>query len=177
MNQHPSQTTAQIDIRVDKCLVHPQVRALLREPIAGMHTHLLPECVHSLDANGLRQPDIAFLTAWQIDSDDEGAGEDGDLEGELMACGALRELDPRHGEIQSMRTRARCRRQGAGAAILTELLAIARRRGYARVSLASGSGPAFEPALAMYRQFGFVGCGPFAQHRGHPLIRLMTLVL
>jgi putative acetyltransferase len=32
-----------------------------------------------------------------------------------------------------------------------------------RLSLETGSGPAFEPALALYRQYGFVGGGPFAE--------------
>ena len=31
----------------------------------------------------------------------------------------------------------------------------ARKRGYARLSLETGSGPAFEPAAALYRSFGF----------------------
>jgi putative acetyltransferase len=72
---------------------------------------------------------------------------------------------------------ARHLRQGAARALLTELLALARHRGYARVSLETGSAPAFEPALAMYRQFGFVDCGPFADYRADPFSRFMTLAL
>jgi putative acetyltransferase len=76
-----------------------------------------------------------------------------------------------------MRTTARHLRQGAARALLTELLALARQRGYARVSLETGSAPAFEPALAMYRQFGFVDCGPFADYRADAFSRFMTLAL
>ncbi|WP_439113798.1 hypothetical protein [Hydrogenophaga sp.] len=45
--------------------------------------------------------------------------------------------------------------------ILTELLNLARQRGYARVSLETGSTPRFDAAVAMYRRFGFVDCWPF----------------
>lgn len=51
-------------------------------------------------------------------------------------------------------------RQGAAQAILTELLHLARQRRYARVSLETGSTPAFEPAIAMYRRSGFVDQRP-----------------
>lgn len=74
-----------------------------------------------------------------------------------------------------MRTSARHLRQGAALAILTELLAIARQRGYARVSLETGSTQAFEPAMAMYRRFGFVECGPFADYREDPFSRFMKV--
>lgn len=89
-------------------------------------------------------------------------------EGQLVAIGALKELTPTtasaggHGEIKSMRTSVRHLRQGAAQAILMELLQFARQRGYERVSLETGSTPPFEPAVAMYRRFGFVACGPFA---------------
>nr|WP_290970952.1 GNAT family N-acetyltransferase [Hydrogenophaga sp.] len=97
----------------------------------------------------------------------------------MLAMGALKELAPTtataggHGELKSMRTRARHLRQGAAQAILTKLLAIARQRGYARVSLETGSTPAFEPAMAMYRRFGFVECGPFADYREDPFSRYL----
>ena len=45
--------------------------------------------------------------------------------------------------------------------ILDHIIAEARRRGYARLSLETGSRPPFEPALALYRKYGFVDGGPF----------------
>ncbi|CAG0910194.1 unnamed protein product [Darwinula stevensoni] len=100
--------------------------------------------------------------------------------GELVAMGALKELTPStahergHGELKSMRTSMRHLRQGAAQAVLTELLHLARQRGYARVSLETGSTPAFEPAIALYRRFGFVPCGPFAHYTEGPFSRFMT---
>lgn len=163
-------------IRIDRELTHPQVLDLLREHLAGMHAESPPESVHALDLSGLRRPEITFLTAWRLPHDAQPGHE-----GELVAMGALKELVPTtanaggHGELKSMRTSARHLRQGASQAILTELLNLARERGYAHVSLETGSTPGFEPAIAMYRRFGFVDCGPFADYREDPFSRFMLL--
>jgi len=119
-----------------------RVLELLREHLAGMHASSPPGSVYALDLSGLQQPSIAFFTVW-----------DGD---ELLGCGALKHLDDDAGEIKSMRTSARHLRRGAAACLLEHVLAIARARGYARVCLETGRGPAFEPALALYRKYGFV---------------------
>lgn len=165
-------------IRVDRALTHPQVLALLEEHLAGMRAASPPECVFALDLGGLRRPEITFLTAWRLPTDastqDEGA---------LVAVGALKELTPTtateggHGELKSMRTSARHLRQGAAQAILTELLNLARGRGYVRVSLETGSTPPFDAAIAMYRRFGFVDCRPFADYREDPFSRFMAMSL
>jgi GrpB-like predicted nucleotidyltransferase (UPF0157 family) len=45
--------------------------------------------------------------------------------------------------------------------ILDHIIAEARQRCYSRLSLETGSGPAFEPALKLYRKYGFVDGEPF----------------
>lgn len=168
------------DIRIDRELTHPQVIALLEEHLAGMRAASPPECVFALDLNGLRRPEITFLTAWRLPADAITGTPAGD-EGELVAMGALKELTPTtateggHGELKSMRTSARHLRQGAAQAILTELLNLARQRGYARVSLETGSTPPFDAAIAMYRRFGFVECGPFADYREDPFSQFFKI--
>jgi putative acetyltransferase len=119
----------------------PQVLRLLRLHLAGMHEASPPGTVYALDLSGLNSPDIAFFAAW-----------DGDA---LVGMGALKELGAAHGEIKSMRTHPEHLRRGVAARILEHLLALARERGYRRVSLETGTGPAFEPALALYRRYGF----------------------
>lgn len=59
--------------------------------------------------------------------------------------------------------------------ILTELLDLARQRGYARVSPETGSTAPFDAAMAIYRRFGLVECGPFADYREDPFSRFMSL--
>ena len=178
----PNGSASPFHIRVDRALTHPQVLALLEEHLAGMRAASPPECVFALDLNGLRRPEITFLTAWRLPPD-AAPGTEPEAVGELVAMGALKELTPTtaiaggHGELKSMRTSARHLRQGAAQAILTELLSLARQRGYARVSLETGSTPAFEPAIGMYRRFGFVESGPFADYREDPFSRFMTTAL
>lgn len=139
------------------------IRALLAEHLRRMHEISPPESVHALDLDGLRAPDVAFWSVWS--------------DGELLGCGALKELDAAHGEVKSMRTAAAHLRKGVAAAMLRHLLAEARRRGYARVSLETGSQPAFEPARRLYAGFGFVPCGPFASYVEDPNSIFMTLEL
>jgi putative acetyltransferase len=113
--------------------------------------------------DALRQPGITFWTLW-----------DGDA---LLACGALKELDPVHGEVKSMRTAAAHLHKGAARAMLDHLVAEARRRGYRRLSLETGTADAFVPAHRLYAAAGFVPCGPFAGYVDDPYSCFMTLAL
>ena len=131
-------------------LTDPRVVALLREHLEGMRASSPPGSVYALDLSALQAPEIAFFTAWQ-----------GEV---LLGCGALKHLGDATGELKSMRTAAAHLRRGVGAQILDHLLAVARARGYRRVSLETGSGPAFEPALALYRRHGFVNGEPFGDY-------------
>lgn len=144
-------------------LSRPEVHDLLREHLSNMHELSPRESVHALDLSGLQSPDVTFWTVW------EGPA--------LLGCGALRELDPAHGEVKSMRTPASLRRRGAGRAVLERIVEEARARGYARLSLETGSQPAFEPAQRLYESFGFSRCGPFGPYRPDPNSVFMTLAL
>lgn len=144
-------------------LSDPDVIALLGEHLQGMWDHSPPESIHALDVEGLKAPDITF---WTMRDDNE-----------VLGCIALKQLDARHGEIKSMRTASAHLRKGAGAALLKHVIEQARRRSYTRLSLETGSGPGFEAAQALYRKFGFVECGPFANYGEDPFSRFMTLEL
>ena len=141
----------------------PDVHALLEEHLRSMYQLSPPESVHALDVSRLKGPDITF---WSV--------RDGDT---LLGCGALKEIDPEHGEVKSMRTPQALRRRGAGRAVLIHILSEARRRGYTRLSLETGSMDAFLPAQKLYESFGFTYCGPFADYRPDPYSVFMTLTL
>lgn len=141
----------------------PEIAALLEEHIQDMRAISPPDSKHALDLAGLRAPDITFWTLWE--------------EGVLAGCGALRELGPVHGEIKSMRTAPGFRRRGVAAMLLHHLLGEARRRGYGRVSLETGSMSYFAPARELYRGFGFEVCGPFAGYKLDPNSVFMTRVV
>jgi len=93
---------------------------------------------------------------------------------ELAGCGALKELDKQHGEIKSMRTAYKYQRQGVGSKMLRHLIQEAKRRGYRRLSLETGSMDYFEPARRLYASFGFGLCGPFASYVVDPNSVFMT---
>jgi len=151
-----------IEVRLDD-LCGPEVRGLLEEHLGAMARLSPPESVHALDIDALRQPGITFWTAWAGD--------------ELLGCGALKELDPEHGEIKSMRTSTAHLRKGVARTVLTHIVGEARRRSYARLSLETGSIPAFEPARRLYASFGFSLCPPFADYGEDPNSVFMTCAL
>ena len=91
--------------------------------------------------------------------------------------GAIRELDATHGELKSMRVASDWLGKKIGEAMLLHLLSVARQRGYARVSLETGQGPAFEPALGLYRKHGFVNCEAFADYVLDGFSQCLTLQL
>jgi putative acetyltransferase len=136
-----------MDIRVDD-LRGPEIAALLEEHLRSMAQHSPPESVHALDLDRLRKPEITFWTAWEA--------------GDLVGCGAIKELDETSAEIKSMRTATPHLRRGVAKKVLDHILDEAKRRAYRRVYLETGSTAPFEPARRMYEGFGFTYCGPFA---------------
>jgi putative acetyltransferase len=138
----------------------PEVAAFLEEHMAQMRQQSPPESVHALPIEELRRPEVKFWSIWE--------------DGELLGCGALKELGAHHGEIKSMRTVARHLRKGVATAILNHILAEARQRGYRRLSLETGAQPGFEPARRLYERTGFSRCGPFADYTDDPNSVFMT---
>lgn len=141
----------------------PEVAELLVEHLRDMYATSPPESVHALDLDQLRQPEITFWTLW-----------DGAV---LAGCGALKQLNATHGEIKSMRTAQDYRRRGVGAQMLQHIIDEARQRGYQRLSLETGSMEYFAPARELYRRFGFIECGPFADYVLDPYSVFMTKVI
>ena len=144
-------------------LTHPAIHALLREHLDSMYELSPAESVHALDLDQLRKSDMTMWSAWE--------------ENTLLGCGALKEIAPHHGEVKSMRTPNKLRRRGAGRAILTHIIAVAKSRGYHQLSLETGTGEAFEPAQKLYESLGFQYCGPFGHYHEDPYSVFMTLTL
>jgi putative acetyltransferase len=140
-----------------------QVRDLLKLHLSGMRENSPPGSVYALDLTGLSTPDVTFWTAW-----------DGDI---LLGCGAIKALSDSAGEIKSMRTYPQHLRKGVGRALLKHMLDLARERGYHRVSLETGSGEAFEPALTLYRAFGFRNGNAFADYTASEFNQFLHLEL
>jgi putative acetyltransferase len=148
-----------MNINVDD-LSGPEIRKLLEEHLHSMTLHSPPESIHALDIEALRDPGITFWTVWD--------------NGELLGCGALKALGSQHGEIKSMRTSSAHLRKGVARNLLAHIVEEARRRGYRRLSLETGSMKAFEPARQLYLGSGFEYCEPFADYVEDPYSVFMT---
>lgn len=151
-----------LDIREDD-LSRDQTRALLALHLAGMHADSPPGSVLALDLSDLQVAEVTVWTAWR--------------NGRIASVGALKMLQDEIAEVKSMRTHPDFLRSGAGSAILERIITVARARGVKRLSLETGSGPAFEPALALYRQRGFVNGNPFSDYEQSAFNQFLHLAL
>ncbi len=144
-------------------LAGEQTRALLALHLAGMQANTPPEHVHALDLSGLQASGVSVWTAWRG--------------GAVAGIGALKDPGGGQGELKSMRTHPEHLRQGVAAAILEHILGEARRRGLSRLSLETGRGPEFKPALALYLRYGFSYGEPFADYEAGAFSQFMHLDL
>ena len=140
----------EITIRMDD-LSTSEIAVFLQEHIQDMRATSPPESKHALDLESLKKPEITMWTVW-----------DGTT---LIGCGAIKELDAKHGEVKSMRTAAAYRGQGIASKLLRHIIHEAEQRGYERLSLETGSMPFFEPARTLYEKFGFTYCAPFSTYK------------
>ncbi len=148
---------------VEDDLAGAEIRALLQVHFGGMLANSPPGSCHFLDFDGLRAPGVTFWSIWD--------------EHELAGCGAVKELDPTHGEVKSMRTAEAHLGKQVGSQMLTHIVDIARQRGYQRLSLETGSTEAFAAAIRLYDRFGFISCEPFGNYVPDPFSRFFTLAL
>lgn len=148
-----------LDFRLDDLSGEP-TRRLIARHLAGMRANSPPDCVHALDVDALREPHVTFWSVWAED--------------EIVACGALKQLDARRGELKSMRVAEAFLGHGVGRALLEHLIGDARRRGMESLWLETGSSEAFAPALRLYESAGFERCGPFDGYIDNPFSVFMT---
>ena len=151
-----------MDIEIDD-LSRDAVRDLIAEHLADMFATSPPESVHALDLARLTDPAVTVWTLWS--------------DGAVWGCAALEELSSVEGEIKSMRTSTAARGRGVATRLLAYLIGEARRRGYERLSLETGSQDFFTPARRLYTRHGFVGCPPFGDYLSDPNSRYLTLAL
>jgi len=144
-----------------------QTRALLALHLAGMHENSPPEAVFALDISGLQAPEVMVWSAW-----DE-TGE----EPRIASIGALKLLADGTAEVKSMRTHPAYLRKGAAGAILETVILGARERGIMRLSLETGRGAPFEPAIAMYRRRGFENGASFSEYAPNEFSQFLHLDL
>ena len=139
------------------------VRALLERHLAFARATTRPEDVYALDVDGLADPAVTFFS-YRAD-------------GRVVGVAALKRIDDEHAELKSMHTAEEARGQGVARALVEHIVGLARERGYRRLSLETGSGPAFEPARALYASAGFAPCEAFGDYTPSPNSAYMALAL
>lgn len=125
-----------------------EVQALIAYHQRAMLEGSPPGLSFALDLSGLQAEGVCVWVAY--------------VEDRAAAIGAIKRLDEKTCEVKSMRTHPDYLRQGLAAALLEVIITQARLAGFKTISLETGTGPAFEPALALYRRRGFVNGAAFA---------------
>lgn len=136
------------------------VRTLLAQHFAEMRGGSPPDACHVLPIDGLKDPNIRFFTVRE--------------DGNLLGCGALKRLEPGHGEVKSMRTADAALGRGVGKAMLDYLTAAARLEGMSRLSLETGSSDQFAAANRLYEKEEFARTGPFGDYSDTPSTRFFS---
>ncbi|MFD7748790.1 GNAT family N-acetyltransferase [Streptomyces sp. NPDC059698] len=126
-----------------------------------LHTPL--ESKHALSLEDLRRPEIKL---WVVREGEE-----------IVGCGALKKLNSRHAELKAFHTRSDRKRSGVASLLLSHILAEAERDGIEKISLETGASGYFNPARNLYKKFGFIPCGPFAEYETDPNNIFMTRFL
>ena len=132
-------------------LADPDVQALVAYHQQAMQEGSPPGHSFALDLSGLTD---TAVTVWAVRVADR-----------VAAIGALKRLGNGQAEIKSMRTHPDFLRRGIAAGLLETIIDFARGKGITRLSLETGSGPLFEPALALYRQRGFANGEAFGDYQ------------
>ena len=139
------------------------VRSLVALHRAQAHANSPPGHSFAMDETGLRGPGITVWSAWQ--------------DAAISGIAALKLLPGGDGELKSMRTHPDFLRRGVAMALLDHVIAEARARGCRRLCLETGSGPAFDPALALYRKRGFLDGAAFSDYRQSSFNQFLHLAL
>jgi putative acetyltransferase len=147
----------------DDDLTSEDTRALLALHLAGMHANSPPGAVCALDLTGLKAPGVSVWTARR--------------DGRVAGIAALKRLGEDSGELKSMRTHPDFLRMGVASALLEHVIAVAKAERLRRLSLETGSGPSFEPALALYRKRGFVNGASFSDYQKSEFNQFLHLTL
>jgi putative acetyltransferase len=131
----------------------PEIVALIADLDAYQDTLYPPESRHALDLSSLKQPNVLFAVARDID-------------GHAIGCGAI-VLYPEFGELKRMYVSPRGRGQGVARRLMAMLESRARDFGCTLLNLETG--PYQPEALALYASAGYERRGPFGDYTNDPL--------
>ena len=97
----------------------PKVNELLNKHFIELRSVSPEGSSHVLDIPGLKDPSIRFWSLWE--------------EEELIGCGALKTLEPNHGEFKSIRVADKFRKQKIGQKIVSHLIDRSKQLGFKKL--------------------------------------------
>jgi putative acetyltransferase len=127
-------------------------QVLISELDADLLTRYPGQWIHGLHEEDIIDPDFIFVV--------------GRLDGEAVACGALRRLDSDVAEVKRMFVKAMFRRKGLSRQLLHFLESAARTRGYRLLKLETGTKQ--PEANALYILAGYKKIPCFGEYVGNP---------
>ena len=130
---------------------HPEVNELLTKHFIELRAASPEGSAHVLDIPGLKVSSIKFWSLWENNK--------------LMGCGALKFLDPNHGEFKSIRVHDNFRNKGYGTKVIQHLINEAKKLEIKRIIIETGAGKFFEPARKLFKNCNFKPCLPFAHYK------------
>ncbi len=139
----------------------PEVNQLLKKHFIELRSVSPEGSTHVLDIEGLQDNSIKF---WSIYENND-----------LIGCGALKFLEPKHGELKSIRVADSFREKGYGKKIIKVLIEKSRELDVEKISIETGSGRFFLPARKLFKNSGFKECKPFSHYVDDPNSCYMSL--
>ena len=133
---------------------HPKVNELLKKHFIELRSVSPAGSTHVLDINGLKNETIKFWSIWENK--------------DLIGCGAIKILNPNHGEFKSIRVNDKFREKGYGKKIISILISKSKDIDLKIIFIETGSGKFFEPARKLFKSCGFKECDPFSHYKNDP---------
>ena len=140
---------------------NPEVHKLLIKHFIELRSVSPKDSTHVLDISGLKVASIKFWSMWD--------------DNELIGIGAIKFLDPNHGEFKSIRVNDKFRNKKNGMKIINQLIKKAKLLNIKKLSLETGAGEFFLPARRLFLSCGFKECEPFSHYKDDINSVYMTL--
>jgi putative acetyltransferase len=127
-------------------------RALIAELDADLLTRYPGQWIHGLHPEDIADPDFIFVV--------------GRLDGEPVACGALRKMDSDVAEVKRMFVKGVFRRKGYSRQLLNILESTARSCGYRILKLETGTEQ--PESVSLYESAGYRRVPAYGEYVGNP---------
>jgi putative acetyltransferase len=137
-----------------------RVRQLIEEHLRYCAAHTPRGSGHAVDTSAATTTGIRYFVALASETP--------------LGCIGLRPLSQKDAELKTMHVLAAARGQGTGERLVHRLVDTARREGFERLFLETGSSDGFAASRRLYLRTGFEACEAFGDYAEDPFSYCMT---